>query len=132
MSITSQKLAAFLLILTHLVISIVHGRAHQGAMVALTTFGYVYVIVVITVAPLIAGALLLSRKQRIGGLLLTLSMFGSFAFGVWYHFFSAGNDNVAEVHGGWHTTFLWTAIALAMLEFLGIIIGLALYRSSAR
>jgi len=126
------KLAAVGIILTHLVVSIVHGRAHQGAMVALTTFGYVYVLVVITVAPLVAGALLFSRKQKIGALLLALSMLGSFAFGVWYHFVSAGSDNVAEVHGGWHATFFWTAIVLAILEFLGLIIGMAVCRSSAR
>jgi len=126
------KLAALGIVLTHLVISMVHGRALQGALVALTTFGYVYVLVVITVAPLVAVALLFSRKQKIGASLLALSMLGGFAFGVWYHFVSAGNDNVAEVHGGWHKTFLWTAIALAILEFLGMIIGMAIYRSSAR
>jgi hypothetical protein len=126
------KLAALAVVLIHLVISIVHGRAHQGATVALTAFGYVYVVVVITVAPLAAGALLFSRKQKIGALLLTLSMLGSFVFGVWYHFLSAGSDNVAEVHGGWRWTFLWTAIALAILEFIGVIFGLRIYRASAQ
>jgi hypothetical protein len=126
------KLAALALILVHLVISIVHGRAHQGATVALTTFGYVYVVIVITVAPLVAGALLFSRKQKVGALLLALSMLGSLAFGVWYHFLSAGSDNIAEVPGGWHSTFLWTAIALALLEFIGVIFGFLIYRASAK
>jgi len=126
------KLAALVLILIHLVVSIVHGQAHQGARVHLTLFGYVYVAMVITAAPLVAAALLFSRRRHIGGLLLTVSMAGSFAFGVWYHFLSAGTDNVAEVHGVWRSTFLWTALALAVSELLGFIIGLLVYRAPAK
>jgi len=122
------KLAALALVLIHLAVSIVHGRAHQGAMVDLTRFGYVYVVTVITVAPLVAAALLFTRRRDIGGLLLMFSMAGSFAFGVWYHFLATGTDNVAEVHGVWRSTFLWTALALAALELLGFITGLLVYR----
>ena len=122
------KLAALALVLIHLVVSIVHGRAHQGAMVDLTLFGYVYVVAVITVAPLVAAALLFSRWRHTGALLLTVSMAGSFAFGVWHHFLAAGTDNVAEVRGAWRSTFLWTALALAALELLGFISGLLVYR----
>ena len=99
-------------------------------MVTLTTFGYIYVLVVITVAPLVAVALLFSRQQRIGALLLALSMLGSFAFGLWYHFLSAGNDNVAEVHGGWRMTFLGTAIALAVVEGFGTLTAWRIYRNA--
>ena len=123
-----RPFAALALILIHLVISIVHGMAHQGAMVALTPFGNVYVIVVITLAPLVAAALLFTRKQRLGALLLALSMFGSFIFGFWYHFLSSTNDNVTEVHGPWHSRFLWTAIALAAIELAGTLVGLRMYR----
>src|ERR1043166_6339957 len=80
------KVVALALILTPLIISTVHGLAHQGAMVELSQFGYVYVAIVITLAPIIAGVLLFSRTQKAGALLLTLSMLGSFGFGVWYHF----------------------------------------------
>src|SRR4051812_37632289 len=96
-----RRFGALALVLIHLVISIVHGTAHQGAMVALTTFGNVYVIVVITLTPLVAAALLFSRKQKLGALLLALSMFGSFIFGFCYHFLSSTNDNVSAVHGPW-------------------------------
>ena|SRR5437773_7439140 len=119
------------LVLIHLIISILHGRAHDGAMVTLNTFGYVYVIVVITLAPLVAAALLFTRKQRTGALLLTLSMLGSLIFGFWYHFLSSTNDNVTQVHGAWHSTFLWTAIALAVIELSGTLVGLWIYRSSS-
>jgi glucose dehydrogenase len=116
------------LILAHLAVSMIHGRAHQGAMVALTMFGTIYVIVVITVAPLVACALLLFRRAQAGALLLALSMLGSLVFGVWYHFLSATNDNVAAVHGPWHSTFLWTAVALASIEFVGVIFGIFAFR----
>ena len=124
-----RPLVALALILIHLIVSTLHGWAHQAAMVALTTFGNVYVIVVITLMPLIAAAFLFTRKKRIGALLLALSMLGSFIFGFWYHFLSQTNDNVTQVHGPWHSTFLWTAIALAIIELAGAVVGLRLFRA---
>lgn len=98
-------------------------------MVTLTTFGSVYVLVVITLAPLVAGGLLFTRWARIGALLLALSMLGSFAFGGWYHFLSATNDHVSQVHGPWRSTFIWTAIVLAVSELVGVIIGIFAFRA---
>ena len=126
-SSNQRPLVALALILIHFIVSTTHGWAHQAAMVTLTTFGYVYVILVITLAPLVAGALLFTRKKKMGALLLALSMFGSFIFGVWYHFLSNTNDNVMQVHEPWHSTFLWTAIALAVIELAGTIVGLRLF-----
>ncbi len=117
-------------VLVHLSISIVHGSAHQGAMVTLTTFGNIYVLVVITLAPLVAAALLFTRWAKAGAFLLAISMLGSFAFGVWYHFLSATNDNVSEVHGPWRSTFLWTAVALALVELLGAVIGVWAFKAA--
>jgi len=125
----SLGLLALGLILIHLVVSTLHGFAHQAAMVTLTTFGNVYVIVVITLAPLIAAGLLFARQRSIGGLVLALSMLGSFGFGFWFHFLSATGDNVSQVQGSWHSTFLWTAIAVAVIELAGTLIGFAIYWS---
>jgi hypothetical protein len=122
-------LLSLAIIVAHLGISTIHGLAHQGAMVALTTFGSVYVLVVITLAPLVAGGLLFTRWARIGALLLALSMLGSFAFGGWYHFLSATNDNVSQVSGPWRSTFLWTAIVLAVSELVGVMIGISTFRA---
>jgi len=126
-----RSFAALALILIHLIVSMLHGWAHQAAMVTLSTLGYLYVLVVITVAPLVAGVLLLMRRRKAGALLLALSMLGSFLFGFWFHFLSATNDNVTQVHGPWHFTFLWTAVALAVIELAGALIGVWLYRSDA-
>jgi len=98
-------------------------------MVGLTAFGNLYVLVVITIAPLVAGVLLLTRWARQGARLLALSMLGSFVFGVWYHFLSATSDNVMEVHGPWRSSFLWTAIALAIIEFAGMLMGIVAAKS---
>ena len=125
-----RPFVALALILIHLIVSTLHGRAHQAATVTLTTFGYVYVGVVITLTPLLAAVLLFTRKKKIGALLLALSMFGSFAFGFWYHFLSHTSDNVAQVNGPSHSTFLWTAIALAVIELAGTVVGFRLFRAS--
>src|SRR2546423_14656588 len=87
------------LILVHLAISTFHGQAHQAAMVALTPFGYVYVLLVITAAPLVAGGLLLSRWAKMGGLLLALPKLGSLGSGGWYHFLQPPNVMVPEING---------------------------------
>jgi hypothetical protein len=100
-------------------------------LVTLSTFGYVYVGVVITLMPLVAAAFLITRKKKIGALLLALSMLGSFSFGFWFHFLSQTHDNVAEVHGPWHSTFLGTAIALAVIELTGTIVGFRIFRVSS-
>lgn len=130
--VTSQPrpFVALALILIHLVVSILHGWAHQGAMVTLSTFGNIYVGVVITLMPVVAAVFLFIRKKKPGALLLTLSMLGSFIFGFWYHFLSQTNDNVTQVHGPWHSTFLWTAIALAVIELAGTIVGLRMFPSA--
>src|SRR5215210_3409691 len=129
MTAKRNKLLALGIILAHLGISVFHGLAHQGAMVTLTIFGSVYVLVVITLAPLVAGGLLFTRWARSGALLLALSMLGSFVFGGWYHFLSATNDHVSQVHGPWRSTFFWTAIVLAVSELGGAMIGISAFRS---
>src|SRR6185503_1556510 len=128
----SRAFAALALILIHLIVSTFHGWVHQAAMVTLTTFGYIYVGVVITLMPLVAAAFLFTRKKKVGALLLALSMLGSLIFGFWYHFLSQTNDNVSQVHGPWHSTFLWTAIALAFIELAGMVVGFLLFRSLSR
>lgn len=128
--LSSQRrpFVALALILIHLVVSILHGWAHQAAMVTLTTFGNVYVGVVITLMPVVAAVFLFTRKKKIGALLLALSMLGSFIFGFWYHFLSNTTDNVTQVHGPWHSTFLWTAFALAIIELAGTVVGFRMFR----
>jgi hypothetical protein len=58
-------------------------------------------------------------------------MAGSFVFGLFYHFIAAGPDNVnfLGVHP-WSSTFLWSAVFLALVEAAGTMIGLIGLRSN--
>ena len=132
MDLRPRPFVALALVLIHVVISTIHGWAHQGAMVTLTTFGYIYVAVVITLAPLVAVALLFTRQKRIGALLFALSMLGSFLFGFWYHFLSDTSDNVAHVGGPWHSVLLWTAITLAVIELAATLVGFRLFQTASK
>jgi hypothetical protein len=127
---TSIKYAA-LIVLLHALVNVLHGLAHFENSIWLSLFGNAYVTVVILLAPLLALLLLYSRWQKQGAWLLTLSMLGSLIFGVWNHFLVPGQDNVAQVPpGAWHLPFLITSILLALLEAVGIIIGIWYLSSS--
>jgi hypothetical protein len=79
-----------------------------------------FVAAVISAAPVAAAVLLWTRWRRTGAVLLSGSMAGSLAFGVFYHFVEVSPDHVSEVSaGGWGTVFRATALLLALTEALG-------------
>jgi len=92
----SLRQFGILIVAVHFVVSVVHGLAHSRLHIALNGWQSGFVLLVITVAPLIS-ALLLWRDSANGfGLLLT-SMLGSLVFGGYYHFISVGADNVGSL-----------------------------------
>jgi hypothetical protein len=115
-------------VIAHLAVSLIHGFAHQRAGVTLDVFDSVYVTVVITLAPLVAAALLFTRLARAGAWMLALAMFGALAFGLFKHFLLPGTDNVREVLGDWHSLFLWSAVGVGLAEIAGAITGAWLVR----
>jgi hypothetical protein len=84
----------------------------------------VYILVVITLLPLISGFLL--WRGLIGGpFLLLVSMLGSLIFGGYYHFIAAGADNVASLGShSWALPFQVTAVLLGVTEAAGVLTGL--------
>ena len=88
----------------------------------------------ITVAPLVAGYFLWKDKLRSGGTLLAASMAGAFVFGVFYHFIAPGADNVNHQFSlgsaNWTRLFDQTAVGIAVLEILGLVLGLLLVLKS--
>src|SRR5260370_35925588 len=78
-------------ILIHLGVIGVHGRAHTLLHISLTHLQQVFV--VILAGPLLAGILLLFKAERPGAVLLLLSMVGSLAFGAYQHFVMTGAAN---------------------------------------
>lgn len=122
---------ALALVLIHLAVSIVHGAAHSRAGVLLNLFGNLYVLAIIMIGPIIAVILLYTNRSASGAWMFMLTMAGSLVFGLLYHFVFRGSDNVVSVNGPWHSLFTWSAVGIAVLEFLGTIFGLWLIRRAA-
>ncbi len=126
MSKTHDSLQRFgvFVVAFHFVISLVHGVAHSSLHIDLKPWQTVYVLVVITLLPLIS-AFLLWRASRGGFFLLLISMLGALIFGGYYHFIAAGADNVASLGlHSWAPAFQLTAVLLAITEVAGVLTGL--------
>ena len=83
-------------VLSHLVISIVHGQAHAGAHVPLSRAANLFVFIVILAGPLV-GLALTWPAERIGIWTIAITMAGSLVFGVVNHFVLPSPDHVAHV-----------------------------------
>jgi hypothetical protein len=118
---------AISVVLIHLAVSLVHGLAHSRLGIGLNAAQAIFVGTVITLAPLVAGYLLWTNKLRVGGAMLAASMAGALVFGVYYHFIASGADNVHHQFplgpANWKERFDQTAVEIAGLEVLGIILG---------
>jgi K+-sensing histidine kinase KdpD len=114
-------------VLAHLVVNLLHGRAHEELGVSLSTWQYIYVINVILFAPLIAMLLLWTRYARM------VSMAGSLIFGVSYHYLIISPDHIFHLPPGDAAgTFRLTAFLLVLTELFGVIVGLFGLRSNTR
>lgn len=121
--LSTEKLWLILLVAAHLIISMVHGAAHDGANIPLSRAGNLFVFIVIIAGPL-AGLALIWPAQRAGALVIASAMAGSLIFGFLNHFVFASPDHVAHVAAQWRPLFATTAVLLALTEALSA--GLAL------
>ncbi|MGA2589014.1 MAG: hypothetical protein ABSH32_03790 [Bryobacteraceae bacterium] len=121
------------IVLAHLLVNIVHGAAHQQLHIGLSLVETLFVGVVILACPLLAMVLLWTSQQRLGLILLALSMAGSLVFGLCHHFLMTGPDHVGEQAAGpWATTFAVTSYLLLLTEAIGTDAGIRfLYRKGA-
>lgn len=118
-------IVSLLAVLAHLVISIVHGRAHEQLAVGLSSWQNSYVMIVIVLAPLVAMVLIWTRYVRSGLVLLVISMAGSLIFGVAYHYIVISPDHVSHLPpGAAQGLFRTTALLLLLTELAGVGIGL--------
>src|ERR1044072_6491603 len=90
--VTLRRLALLVIIL-HIIVIIPHSIAHTNLHIAMDTCRNINIFVVILIAPIVAAVFIWIRP-RSGFALLTISMIGSFVFGVYYHFIATGSDNV--------------------------------------
>jgi CHASE2 domain-containing sensor protein len=119
----SHARVGVIIVACHFLISLVHGAAHGSLHIDLERWQTVYVLLVITVAPLVSGVLLW-RRARVGFILLMCSMLGALIFGCYYHFIAAGIDNVASVGSdSWGSVFRVTAVLLGVTEAAGVLTG---------
>jgi hypothetical protein len=119
------------IVLAHLVVNIAHGLAHHELRVGLALPGTMFVIVVVLIAPLLAMGLLWTAEKRLGLMLLSLSMSGSFLFGLYHHFLAAGPDHVdSQPWSPWGLTFGLTAYLLLVTEAIGAYLGIHFLRTA--
>jgi len=112
-----------LVVILHAIVTIPHSIAHTNLQIAMETWQSIYIFVVILIAP-IAAAVFIWIRPRSGFALLTISMIGSFAFGVYYHFLATGSDNAFTLPASsWTLTFQLSAWLLAITELGGAVIG---------
>jgi hypothetical protein len=122
-----------IVVLAHLVVNLLHGRAHTDLGVGLTTWQYIFVMTVILLAPLIALVLSWTRYAGAGLWLLFVSMLGSLIFGFCYHYIIISNDHVAHLPAGdARGMFRMTALLLLITEALGVILAAIAVRQFKR
>jgi hypothetical protein len=125
---------ALAIVITHLGLTIAHGLAHSHLAIELAVWQKVFIALLIVAAPLLAGYFIWRYRLRLGSTLLTVSMAGGLAFGIYYHFIAAGPDNVdydhSEAPAKWHNLFEDTAIDVTLIEALGLFAGAALFMKS--
>jgi hypothetical protein len=109
-------------VLVHLAISVVHGRAHSGAQVPLSPAGTLFVYIVILAGPLL-GLAVWPWKPIAGAWIVAASLGGALVFGLINHFIIAGPDHVSHVAAEWRTLFGVTAALLLATEAAGTAIG---------
>lgn len=103
-----------------------HGWSHIHASVLTTAMQDVFIGVVGVVFPIIALTLVLGRKLAFGYGLFSVTMLGSFVFGVSYHFIFDTPDLCSNVKSAHFTA---SAGLLAVVEIAGFIWGLYCWRS---
>ena len=123
--------ACLWIIALHAISAIIHNQAHNEIDVSLSTSQSAFATIVIVVAPLLAAVLIWRSRQRLGAIILAVSMLASFIFGVVNHLMIDSPDQLAHIStSGWGLVFIVTAYALMITELAGVFAGTALLRST--
>ncbi len=120
-------------VMAHGLVGFVHGLAHKRMGIDLTFLQNLFILSVITLAPLLAAILLWTRLRKVGTVLLLLSMLGSLIFGVVNHFMITSPDHVLHLPASeGRLTFQITAVLLVITECFGCWIGASALRAEER
>lgn len=121
---TAAAKSVMAIVVTHLLVTLLHGLAHRALDVKLAPLATSFVVTIVLLSPLLAWFLVWIGKQRSGLVLLPFSMSGSFLFGLYHHFLAISSDHVHSQPGTpWGTTFVLTAYGLLLTEAIGTYVG---------
>lgn len=115
---------AYVAVLLHALVGLVHGMPHSELEIPLTLFENAFIYIVITAAPIIAAILLWRGLLKPGYGLLFLSMTGSLLFGGYKHFIQMSPDHVSQIpEGTMGMIFKVTAVLLVPSALAGALVG---------
>jgi hypothetical protein len=116
---------AIVTIVAHLAVNVFHGLAHQRLAIEISPAENIFVVLVILIAPVVAGVLLPLKTRRMGAWLLVVSMAGALVFGIYKHFIAPGPDHAFGLsYSAWALVFQVTAILLVVTEATGCWAGI--------
>jgi hypothetical protein len=118
-------------VVTHLGFSLAHGLIHAWASVPLAPVAIV--LVVVTQAGPVAGAVYRRRRPLAGALIVAATMALALAFGLASHFLIDGTDSIDRVTGEPQVMFGLTAVLMLVIEAIGVVVAIrAARRAIAR
>ncbi len=107
----------------HLVIGGAHQYAHAVAGVENSPLQVLFIMLVVTITPWAAIWLAWKRNLTIGAALFSVSMAASLVFGIVLHFAVESPDLYSNVVLEHRMLFGLSALGLALVEFIGLVIG---------
>ena len=107
----------------HLVIGGGHQYTHILAGVENSPLQGLFILIVVTIAPWVAIYLVWKQKFKIGAVLFAVAMGASLVFGLMLHFLVESPDLYMNVVPEHRTSFLYSALGLAFIEFVGFAYG---------
>lgn len=115
---------AIALVGLHYLVNLAHGAVHGAIPVPLTTAQTAFVVLVVTVGPVLGIWLLRGDRDSIGWATLAVVLVAAFCFSVVFHYVLATPDHVAHVpDGSWKLPFEATAGAVTAVDGGGAVLA---------
>ncbi len=106
---------------------VTHGYSHSVAGVENTPLQLIFILLVVTIAPLAAAYISWTGNTRNGAGLLAASMVAVFFFGYFFHFVIESPDLHSNVTGEHADIFFHSALIIAIVQFGGFVIGIYIF-----
>ena len=121
-----RKILVTGLVVVHLIASLWHGSLHSQLSIGLSPSQTLFIVIVITIAPIVSAALVWTRYASTGLWIFSLSMLGALLFGVYYHYVAVSPDNINYLPGTnmeAHHQFALSAAVIALIELVSVFYG---------